>query len=191
MAGSKRSGRRRGRRLGSVITVRQLSGTDRLNNPNSVMGSVGPVLIGGGVALLGAIGIKMWVTPTPENTAVVDNADAIGAGLGALSGLVLWNTTGKAAGAMAIGAAGLLLLASRLPGMMAGMGDAAGNGTAGMGAIVTETTMRGLQRGTRGTGAIVMSPPSGYGANAGGETVRLGRVYTHAFGTPSYQMGAR
>ncbi len=187
MARRKRSRRRR---LGSVITVRPLNGSERLNNPSSMLGSAGPVLLGGGAAILAAVGVRMWVTPTPENQTLVNNADAVGAGVGALTGLILWNTASKPAGVVAIAASALLLVASRLPAMLESM-PAAGGATAGMGAIVAEQTMRGM-RGRR-MGAIVVSPIAsrGYGQNAGGESIRLGRVHTGAFGTPSYPMGAR
>lgn len=185
MARRKRS--RRSRRLGSVITIRPLNGSERLNNPSSMLGSAGPVLLGGGAAILAAVGVRMWVTPTAENQALVNNADAVGAGVGALTGLILMNTTSKPAGVAAIAASVLLLAASRLPAMLDSAMPAAG--TAGMGAIVAEQTMRGV-RGRR-MGAIVMSPVAsrGYGQNAGGENIRLGRVHTAAFGTPSYQIG--
>lgn len=193
----KRHGRRRRRGMGSIISVRRLSGVERLNNPSSVTGILGPLAIGGLGAVLTTLGIKQWVTPTPDNAMVVDNATWFGLGAGALLSLMLWNMTGKPAGVLGLGGAALATAAVTLPSAIASSGMLASmpTGTAGgrrFGAIVTET-MNGARRGM---GAIVMQPASagGYGPG-GGESVTLhglsAAVIPGAFGTPSFTMGRR
>jgi len=195
----KRHGRRRNRRLGSIITVKRLSGVERVSNPSSATGAILPVVLGGTAALLSAVGIRQWVQPTADNATVVQNADWIGLGVGGLVGLTLWNMASKPAGLAALAGAGLVTLAARLPMMMMSGGIAsmpAGNGN-GTGAIVVERS-NGMQRGRRGVGAIVMQPANttgyGYGPH-GGENVSLqglsaaAAIQPSAFGTPSFTMG--
>lgn len=186
----KRNGRRRRRRLGSVITVKRLSGVERLSNPSSMTGIIGPLAIGGLGAVLATLGIRQWVTPTPDNAVIVDNAQWVGLGIGGLLGLVLWNVTGKPAGLLAMGGAGLATLATKLPDMVAAGGLGLPAGTAGVrrgvGAIVPEYRRNGM-------GAIVMQPATtgSYGPG-GGESVSLhglsAAVIPSAFGRPTFSM---
>ena len=193
----KRNSRRRRRGTGSIITVKRLSGVERLGNPSSMTGILGPLAIGGLGTVLTTLGIRQWVTPTPENSAVVNNASWIGLGVGGLLSLMLWNMTGKPAGVLGLGGAALATAAVKVPEMIAssGMLSAMPAGTAGargMGAIVTET-MNGARRRL---GAIVMQPASAgsYGPG-GGESVTLhglgASVIPGAFGTPTFSMGRR
>ena len=181
MARKKRRSRRRG--MGSVIQVRQLSGTERLNNPSSVTGSLFPVLLGGGVAFLTAMGVRKYVEPTAENAPVINNADLIGLGAGGIVGLALWNVASRPAGVAALAAAGVVSLAQLVPMWMAGTAAAP---TAGLRAVVPEYSMRGV----KGLRAIAMQSQAsrGYGADAGGENISLGRINAGAFGTPGFRM---
>jgi hypothetical protein len=181
MARKKRRSRRRG--VGSVIQVRQLSGTERINNPSSVTGALVPVLLGGSVAFLTTLGVRKYVEPTQENAAILDNADLIGGGTGVLTGLVLWNVASRPAGVAAMAAAAVVSLAQLVPGWMAGAMAAP---TAGLRAVVPEYSMRG----TKGLRAIAMQSQAsrGYGADGGGENISLGRINAGAFGTPGFRM---
>ncbi len=194
----KKHGRRRRRGTGSIITVKRLSGVERLGNPSSLTGILGPLAIGGFGAVLTTLGIRQWVTPTPENATVVNNATWFGLGVGGLLSLMLWNMTGKPAGVLGLGGAALATAAVKVPEMIAssGMMAAMPGGTAGvrggMGAIVAETVNGARRR----LGAIVMQPASAgsYGPG-GGETVTLhglqAGIIPGAFGTPSFTMGRR
>ncbi len=181
MARKKRRSRRRG--MGSVIQVRQLSGTERINNPSSVTGAIVPVLLGGSVAFLTSMGVRKYVDPTAENAPILDNADLIGGGAGLLTGLALWNVASRPAGVAAMAAAAIVSLAQMVPGWMS-PGAAT---TAGLRAILPEYSMRGV----RGLRAIAMQSQAsrGYGDDGGGENVSLGRINAGAFGTPGFRMG--
>lgn len=180
MARKKRRSRRSG--MGSVIQVRQLSGTERLNNPSSVTGALVPVLLGGSVAFLTAMGVRKYVEPTAENAPILSNADAIGGGAGLLVGLALWNVASRPAGVAAMAAAAVVSLAQMAPGWMAAASPSAAP-TAGLRAVLPEYSMRGLR-------AIAMQSQAsrGYGADGGGENISLGRINASAFGTPGYRM---
>lgn len=196
-----RSKRRRG--TGSVIRVRKLSGVDGINNPNSAPGAILPVLIGGGVTTLVAIGVQQYVEPTTDSNVMLrNNAPWVGAAAGIVTGLALYNMTGRAAGLAAMSSSALLAVAlwginyAAQMRMQAAAGAPAANGTAGIGAVVPEYSMRGLGRGRGGTGAaIAMEPQASRGYGAGplgsyGETVNLGAINTSAFGTPGFSLGA-
>ncbi len=192
MARRKKSGRRKG--VGSIIRVRRVNGLGQLNNPSSAVGSIMPVVIGGGVSALATIGISQWMDPMKEeNRKFIANAPWIGMGAGVVAGLGLGAMTRKKPTTnMAVAAAIVTALAFLLPGWMVQM--KAGNGgvmnTAGLRAVVPEYGSR------RGTGAIVMEPQASRGYGAGplgklasyGETVNLGRVNTNAFGTPGFAL---
>lgn len=196
----RRSGGRRG--TGSVIRVRKLSGAGvgQLNNPNSPSGAILPVLIGGGVTTLVAIGVQQYVQPTSEaNIMIRNNAPWVGAAAGVLTGLALFNMSSRAAGLAAMSSSALLAVALWGIDFAAQLRvqQAAGNGMAGVGAVVPEYSMRGVGRlgGRRGTGAaIAMEPQAARGYGAGslgsyGETVNLAGVNTSVFGTTGFPLG--
>jgi hypothetical protein len=185
----RRHGRRR-RRLGSIITVKRLSGAERLSNPSSTLGAFGPAALGGATTILGAVGVKQLVAPTAENAPVVNNADAVGLVLGLLVSGILWVTTSKPAGIAAAAGSAIAFAATKLPAMMSGMSmmPAGTSGIRGMGAIVAQQ-MNGARRGM---GAVVMQPAAAgsYGPG-GGESVNLSglsAVIPGAFGTPTFRM---
>lgn len=192
------------RGTGSVIKVRKLSGTGELANPNSKSGAILPVVIGGGVTSLVAIGVQQYVQPTSEtNVMLRDNAPLVGAGAGLVTGLALYNLSGQAAGLAASAAAavtGLALwginYAARMRMQMAAGSPAA---TAGMGAVVAEYSAPRR----RGTGAAIAFEPTrnrGYGAGPlgqYGETINVrglagtGAADTSVFGTTSFKLGSQ
>lgn len=189
--------------VGSVIRVRRISGVGQLTNPNTFVGAAMPVVIGGGVAAVTTMGLRQWMTPTTDlQMRIVENAPWVGIAAGGLTSLALWNMTSQAAGVASLTAAvtvGIGMLASEYAASMRAPLPA-GNGTAGLRAVVPEYSMRGLPARGRGTGAIVMEPQAsrGYGAGplgAYGETVNLGggrgtgAINTGAFGTPGFTIG--
>ena len=190
MARKKRKKSRRGG-MGSVIQVRQLSGTERINNPSSMTGAAVPVLLGGAVTFLTALGVRKYVEPTADNAAIRDNASWIGVGAGGLIGLALWNMASKPAGVAALLTAAVVGIADMLPMWMAASATPTATTTAGLRAIVPEYSMRGMRGAGRGMGAIAMQSQAsrGYGSDAGGENISLGAINPSAFGTPGFRMG--
>lgn len=194
---AKRRGRRRG--VGSVIRVRKLSGVGQLKNPNSVMGAALPVVIGGGVVAMTAIGLRQFMTPTTQTQMrIVENAPWVGIGAGTLVSLALWNMSSQAAGVGALTAGltiGIGMIASEFAARsrMSQVAPAAAAPTAGLRAVVPEYSMAGVPRSRRSgsLGVIAMEPHASRGYGAGplgsyGETVNLGAVNASAFGTPGF-----
>lgn len=181
--------RRRGRRkgLGSVITIRRL-GMGSLDKPDSMTGALLPVLIGGAITTFVTLGLQN-MAPTPDNEAVRNNAGWIGFGAGGLASLALWNLARPASGIMALSAAAVALLATKLPGWLADARASAATqpGTAGLRAVVPEySSMRGVGGG-RGMGAIVMQPQATRGLGKPGEVINLSGINTSVFGTPAFK----
>jgi len=169
-----------------VITIRRL-GMGSLDNPNSLSGSLLPVLIGGGVTAIVTLGLQN-MAPTPDNQMVRDNAAYIGFGAGGIAGLALWNLAKPASGMMALASATVALLAAKLPSWLADARAASATqpGTAGLRAVVPEYSMRGL-RGGNPMGAIVMQPTAQRGLGAPGEAINLSGVNIGVFGTPGFK----
>lgn len=201
-------GRSRGgaRRLGSVIRIRK-SGIGQLNKPSSVMGSIGPALIGGFATAGITIALRMMKPKTEMQMRIMENAPYVGGIGGTIIAMLLGMMSGKPAAwgaAAGSGVVSLSMIASeavakqQLAPMMAqnANGNVAGLLAGGrrMGAIVPEYA------NTRGLGAIVMEPQAsrGYGAgplggrrnglSAYGDTVNLGNVNQGAFGTPGFNV---
>jgi len=178
-----RKHRKHRRGVGSVLQVRQLSGLGAMRSPNTVMGALLPVAVGGVVAGGTMIGIRSFMHPdTSAKANVMEYAPWVGLGAGVIAGLALWNMSSQAAGLIAIGSAAVLTLATVT-------GEAVAKArmtsevtkTAGFGAIVPE-----YQR--MGTGAILMERV-GTGDAAQGARIQLGKINTGAFGTPGFSVG--
>lgn len=188
---AKRRKHRRHRGTGSVLQVRKLSGLGAMRMPNSLMGSLLPVAIGGLVSGGTMIGIRSFMHPdTATKANVMEYAPWIGLAAGGITGLALWNMSSQAAGLLAVAAAGVLTLTTVV-------GEAVAKArmttevakTSGMGAIVAE------YGGRRGTGAILMERAGTgrashrLGDAQRGANINLGKINTGAFGTPGFSVG--
>jgi len=199
--------------LGSIIRVRRLRGTGAISDPASVMGSVLPPLLGGGVAILTTVGIRHLMEPTSETQVQIARfAPYIGAASGVVTALALAWTTGQPAAASAAATVAVVTLGFALSEWAARrkLKDLASGETLDAvrryglarvgrtGAIVPE------YGGTRGVGAIVMEPQAsrGYGAGplgrtrrmgtgAYGDVVTLGNINAAAFGSPGFQVAGQ
>jgi len=187
--------------FGSVIQVRPVRGLGQLNNPRSAVGAAMPIVLGGGTALVTALGITAFMKPTTEGQmAVVKNAPWIGMGAGVLTSLALMNMVGQPAGIAAFVGTAAVGATMLLPDAIAKMRTAAltSGGTAGfrgLRAVVPEYSLRGLPAGGVGRlGAVALEPIADRGYGAGpvgsyGETVQLGQINAGAFGTPTFTLG--
>jgi len=187
-----------------VIRVRK-QGVGQLNKPTTVMGAMGPALIGGLATAGITIALRMMKPKTETQMRIMEFAPWIGGLGGGIIAMLLGTMSGRpaawgaAAGSTAVS---LSMLASEAvakqqlaPMMAQNNGNAAGLLAGGrrMGAIVPEYA------NTRGLGAIVMEPQAsrGYGAGplggrrglaAYGDVVNLGNVNQGAFGTPGFNV---
>jgi len=198
----RRRRRRRTRGVGNIITTRKAATTSglgklgSLKKPGTILGSVLPPLLGGGLAAIATYGIQRMAanqmagvgygylaqTDDPAANAAVDQAAANGdPGAGTASTA---NTLHKYAPVLgiALGSAGAFFLGSTFgkPAGWAAFAGAVGVGgamwarqllghnTSGLGTIVPEY-------GTSGLGSIVMEPNSaqGYNAYSGGASVDI------------------
>lgn len=161
---------------------RGLKGLGNLKRPGLARDII-PALIGGGIALGTALGIRAFVQPTtPAMVKLYELAPLAGLGAGALLGggamFAITKSSGPAAStAIAASLVGGGLMASEALNAQRAMAAAAGalpaGETAGLGALVAER-MRG----------VVMEPVRG----AYGETVALnGVVNPSAFGRETYK----
>jgi hypothetical protein len=177
------------RGTGSVLQVRKLSGLGAMRMPNTLMGSLLPVAIGGVVAGGTMIGIRSFMHPDTETKAnVMEYAPWIGLAAGGVAGLAMWNMSSQSAGLLTIATAGVLTLATVV-------GEAVAKArmtnevtkTAGFGAIVPEYS------GRQGMGAILMERAGTGGHRLGdaqrGANINLGKINTGAFGTPGFSVG--
>ena len=189
--------------MGSIITVRRGRGMGQLD-----MEGLLPVLIGGGLTALTALGIRHFVKPSEgeTNKTLFKWAPLVGHAVGVASSAALYFLGGRNMNAAAqsflsataVGLYGVasdmivkekagqfaLAFAEAAP-AAAGNGNGNGNGTVeGFGAIVPEYS--------RGMGAIAMEQIGPGGRRAGtigsyGEVVSLNGINTNAFGTPGFQ----
>lgn len=192
----KRARRRRG--MGSVISVRRVSGLGRgLGSMMQWMGMLMLPLLGGAVSVGTTIAIQRWVNPARGQLQanLVRFASLVGTGAGLLVslpvGMLAGGRGGAAGAATAVGAvvggaaigvsdAVRMAMLRAQAGQMAAaqpQGDAAAAG--GTGVIVPE--YRGLPART---GAIVFERERRLGKS--GYEVSLGSVNTRVFGTPSF-----
>jgi len=183
--------RRKHRRgMGSVLQVRQLSGLGAMRSPNSIMGTLLPVAIGGAVTAGTMIGIRSFMTPDTETKQkLMEYAPWVGLAAGGVAGLALWNMSSQAAGMIALAASGVIVLSTVVGEAVATSRLAAeAPKTAGMGAIVAEFGNR--NRG--GMGAVLMERAGtgrGMGDASRGANINLGKINTAAFGTPGFVVG--
>lgn len=192
----RRSRRRRGRGMGNIITVRR-AGMGAIDMPSLL-----PVLIGGGLTALTALGIRWFVQPSAGQTqsTMVKWAPLVGHAVGSVASIGLYfmgGTTAAVQSFLAASAVGLygvgsdMIFKEKAGSLLAAIAatapavpDAALQGY-GMGAIVPEYSSAGM-------GAIAMEQMGPGGRRAGsigsyGETVSLNGVNTGAFGTPGFQ----
>lgn len=197
-----KSRRSRGKGMGSIITVKR-AGMGQLDADTLL-----PPAVGGGLAGLTTLALRMYVDPAQGSTqqALVKYAPVFGMAAGSLAslGLFLLNRDTTQAWRSFVSATlisvfgfgsdfilrekgGSVLAAVTAPMDLMGAGaGAGGNGTAGyrqMGAIVPEYS--------NGMGALVMEPVGSSGQRPGtigsyGETVQLQGVNISAFGTPGF-----
>lgn len=194
MAKRRKGKHRRRRGVGSVLQVRQLSGLGAMRSPNSLMGTLLPVALGGVVTAGTMIGIRSFMTPDTETKAsLMEYAPWVGLAAGGIAGLALWNLSSQAAGVIALAASGAIALSTVVGESVAKARLTAGGGTAGMGAIVPEYS--GRNNGVNGVGAILMER-AGTGRTRGrlgdasrGANINLGKINTGAFGTPGFAIG--
>jgi hypothetical protein len=177
------------RGTGSVLQVRKLSGLGAMRMPNTFMGSLLPVAIGGVVAGGTMIGIRSFMHPdTSMKANVMEYAPWVGLVAGGVAGLLMWNVSSQAAGLLTVATAGVLTLAT-----VAGEAVAKARmtnevaKTSGLGAIVPEYSRTG-------TGAILMERAgTGRAHRLGdaqrGANINLGKINTGAFGTPGFSVG--
>lgn len=205
--------------LGSIVRVRRLGQADMeggLDDPESIVGSTLPALLGGGAAILTTVGIRHLMKPTTDmQMNMAQYAPWIGLGSGLLTSLSLAWLAGQpaawqAATASIVVTTGLMLsewaarkkfnqiASGEQLDVMAqyGLGPnripANNAGAAGVRAIVPEYA------GTSGLAAVVMEPHAarGYGSGthgvgAYGDTVNLQGVRgisSGAFGTPGFNV---
>lgn len=193
VSGGRRRRRRRGMRgLGNLITVRRSLGF-------LDMGSLMPMLVGGGVAAATALGIRWFVDPNQGTTQqmLVRWANLFGFGVGALAS-VLWMMIGggrtagvaflSAGTVSAFGLANDFVMKERAAPVLAAIASSGAAmqmpGTAGVGAIVPEYG--------NGMGALVMEQMGPGGRRPGsigsyGEVVSLQGVNVGAFGTAPFR----
>jgi len=194
-----RKGSRRRRGMGSIIRVSRLGG---FSDPRTGLGATLPVLLGGGVAIAVAVGIRNMVEPTTESdVSMLKNAPLYGGAAGMLVGGILFAMKMQPQGLAAV--AGSVISAGAMWGLEkaaemkaealleAATAAPAAQAAAGLRAVVPEYSMRGLSAGRQGMGLITMEPQAsrGYGAGplgAYGETVNLGAINPGAFGTPGF-----
>lgn len=185
----KKKSRRRG--TGSVLQVRQLSGLGAVRRPNTVMGTLIPVAVGGVVTAGTTIGIRALMTPDTEvKSNVMQYAPWIGLAAGGVVSLALWNMTSQAAGMIALATSGALALATVVGESVARMRltNGAAPQTAGLGAIVPEYSGR-----RNGVGVVLMERAGTGRPRLGdaqkGANINLGKINTAAFGTPGFVVG--
>lgn len=204
--------RRRARRgTGSIIAVRQLSGTGlgKATNPSSVLGAMLPPAIGGGLAGGATLLVEYMGGPQKDGTVpnktmitLAENAPLVGLGVGVLGAGAAYMLLGAPAGVSAAAAAAIVtgtLFAMhkfKASSPSATTEPAAPPSTAGVGRY--HRRMRGTgaivpQLMPQGMGAITMEQVAGtrglgYGSDPRGETVSLGSVNPGAFGTPGFNV---
>ncbi len=172
------------RGTGGVLQVRQLSGLGKMRQPNSLMGALLPIVIGGVVTGGTMIGIRSFMTPDTETKQnVMEYAPWIGLAAGGVAGLALWNMSSQHAGVLTLAASGAITL-STVVGEAVAKSRMTAPKTAGVGAIVPEYSRTG-------TGAILMERAGtrGLGDASRGANIRLGKINTSAFGTPGFVVG--
>jgi hypothetical protein len=205
--------RRRARGTGSVIAVRQLNGLGKVSRPGTLLGSLVPPVVGGG--LVGGVMLALehmgkpsadGNQPSPTMVTMAENSELIGAGAGLIGAAAMYPLLGApaaasaAAGAVVVGLAIFALKslqkseitastvpATAVPGAQNPSTKGLGSmyQTRSMGAIVPQL----MPRGMNGTGAIVMEQQAMRGlGDPRGETVSLGNVNPGAFGTPGFQI---
>lgn len=213
---AKRRGRKRG--TGSIIAVRQLSGTGlgKASNPGSALGALLPPVLGGGLAGAATVLVEYMGGPQkdgkiPNETVMklAENAPLVGLGVGLLGAgaayAMLGAPAGVAAAASAVVVGGSLFAIHKFKAdePSATTEPAAPPTTStsglgryhrrmrGMGAIVPQL----MPQGMAGMGAITMEQVAGpgmrglgYGSDPRGETVSLGNVNPGAFGTPGFNI---
>jgi len=200
---ARRRRRRRTRGVGNIITTRKTSGLGSLGSlkkPGTVLGSLLPPLLGGGLTALATMAITHmakkgkatagWGALGEGDPAVDAGANAAAAaGDPAAQTATTHQKLDEYAPIMgiALGGVGAFFLGSTF-GKPAGYAAAAGalgvggsmlvarlmaHKTAGLGTVVAEYGTAGL--GNAGTGAIVMEPNSaqGYNAYSGGASVNI------------------
>lgn len=192
---------RKGKSVGTVITIRRMNGLGRMGDPKSFLGALAPALLGGGSAGAAYLAARYWAKPSEGDTpkAVFKWAPLIGMGVGALASLALIPTVGAPAGmaglatALVVGGTAFahdMIIRNKqgefalaLPATVA-----SGSGASGFGVVVPE---RILPPGTRGIvleDAAARDPRIRYGVGgAYGEDVQLGAVNAGAFGTPGFR----
>ena len=195
--GTKRRRRKRGKGMGSIITVRR-AGMGQLDADTLL-----PAAMGGGLSALTALSLRFFVDPAQGTTQqmLVKYAPWFGLAAGSLAAGALFMMGGAggqeqatrafiSAAVVTLFGAGSDYVLSEKPGLAATISAPAAMagylGYGGMGAIVPEYSQP--------TGAIVMEPVGPGGQRAGtiggvgsyGETVNLAGVNTSAFGTPGF-----
>lgn len=195
----RKTNRRRGRRLGSVIRVRKMKGLGQVSRPGTLMGSAGPALIGGATAAATAIGIRYMMKPTTQGqVTIMQNAPWVGLGTGLLASMMVGWTSGQPAGVGAAAGATVVtgVMAVSEMAAKARLKEVASGETLdamkpyGLGAIVMEPHA-GRGYGTGPLGAIVptySSAPRTNGLGAYGDVVNLKGINPSAFGSPGFNV---
>ena len=188
--------RRRHRGVGSVLQVRQLSGLGAMRSPNSLMGTLLPVALGGVVTAGTMIGLRSFMTANTDTKAkLMENAPWVGLAAGGVAGLAVWSMSSQAAGVIALATSGAIALSTVIGEAVAKarLDNETAHVTSGMGAIVPEYS--GRNNGVNGLGAILMER-AGTGRTRGrlgdasrGANINLGKINTGAFGTPGFAIG--